>query len=50
MTAHPLYIPVILGTVRKGRLSENAARNNVFGSSVAVVLILAAALLAVSVF
>ena len=26
MTARPLYIPVILGTVRKGRLSENAAR------------------------
>lgn len=26
MSSRPLYIPVILGTVRKGRLSENAAR------------------------
>jgi NAD(P)H-dependent FMN reductase len=26
MAERPLYIPVILGTVRKGRLSENAAR------------------------
>ena len=26
MTARPLYIPVILGTVRKGRMSAHAAR------------------------